>query len=407
MTRSPTPTTADGGLDILRVATDLYPDILGGGALHAHELSRVQAEMGHDVTVLTSDHGDRNAPRREVRDGYEIRRYRQLARPLENSITPGMLPAMWRLARQNDVIHAHSHLYFSTNLAAMLSRGTETPLVVTNHGLHSQTAPMVVQKAYAPIARLTFNAADRVLCYTTTDRDRLRDRGVSAPISVIHNGIDCETFVPSAGDTERSEILFVGRLKETKGVRELLEAFASIATERSESTLRFVGEGPLDAELRERVAEYGLDSRVFFEGAVPNEELPSIYAESALFALPSDMEGFPRTVLEAMACGTPVVTSDLPQLRSVVERVGETVPTGDVDALASSLRGLLDDASRRRELARTAREYVVEHHSWRDTVEQTTDVYRELVADPAQTTSDSPERTRELHGSESTDTVDD
>jgi glycosyltransferase involved in cell wall biosynthesis len=377
----------DREFKILRVATDLYPEILGGGALHAHELSRVQAEMGHDVTVLTSDHGE-DVPDREIRDSYEVRHHQQFARPLGNSLTPGMLPAIWRLARQSDVIHAHSHLYFSTNMAAAMARITEVPLVVTNHGLHSQTAPMSIQKAYAPIARWTFNAADRILCYTATDRDRLRDRGVSTPISVIHNGIDCSTFVPSAGDGERFEILFVGRLKETKGVQELLTAFATLATDRPQLTLRFVGEGPQAELLAERAAEYGLQDRVIFNGSVPNEELPAVYAESAVFALPSKVEGFPRTILEAMACSTPVVTSDLPQLQSVVERAGETVSPDKSGSLTSALGGLLDDDLRRKQLGQIARNYVVEHHSWRDTVKQTNKVYRELVDDSNVDSSD-------------------
>lgn len=378
-------------LRVLRVATDLYPDVLGGGSLHAHEMSRLQAAMGHDVAVLTSDHGDRAAPRREERAGYELRRFRQFGRPFGNSLTPGMLPALRRLVAEYDVVHAHSHLYFSTNVAAALARRSETPLVVTNHGLHSQTAPMPVQKAYAPVARFTFNSADRVLCYTETDRQRLRERGVTAPVSVIHNGIDCDLFTPeAAGDEggseteserprERPQILFVGRLKETKGVRQLLSAFEVLHEEVPEATLTFVGDGPLREELEERVRAAALDDHVRFTGRLENDELPAVYAESAVFALPSELEGFPRTVLEAMACGTPVVSSELPQLADVVEQVGETVPRDDIEALAGALRRLLADDDRRERLGRAARQQVLEEYSWAETVRETTDVYHELV----------------------------
>jgi glycosyltransferase involved in cell wall biosynthesis len=259
----------------------------------------------------------------------------------------------------DDVVYAHSHLYFSTNVAALLARFDDTPLVITNHGLHSQTAPMAVQTLYRPVARLTFNAADRVLCYTETDRDRLRERGVTAPISVIHNGIDCETFVPDAGTENRSRVLFVGWLKKTKGVRELLEAFGDVATEVPDATLTFVGEGPLREELEQRAIDRGLADRVEFTGRVPNDELPCVYAESTVFALPSTAEGFPRTVLEALACGTPVVTSDLPQLEGVVNRVGETVPPDGVDGLTKVLRELLTDDVRRCTLGAQGRDPVV------------------------------------------------
>lgn len=357
----------------------MYPEMIGGGALHAHELSRLQAEQGHDVTILTSDHGDDTKPRYEERSGYEVRRYRQIARPFNNSITPGLVPALWRLAKGYDVIHAHSHLYFSTNVAAVISRLRSTPLVITNHGLLSQSAPIPVQKAYVPVARLTFDAANRVLCYTETDQARLRDIGVSAPISVIHNGIDCDTFNPEACDRERLQVLFVGRLKRTKGVHKLLEAFNAIANDIPDLTLKIVGDGPLRLELESRVLDLDLTDRVTFTGRLPNDELPQVYAESAVFALPSTVEGFPRTILEALACGTPVVTSDLPQLETVVETVGKTVPPDNTEALADALNRMLTEDERRQELGTRGRELVREQFSWADTVAQTTQVYYELL----------------------------
>lgn len=370
------------GLDILRISTDTYPEILGGGALHAHEMSRMQAEMGHDVTLLTSDHGDCDASRVEERAGYTIRRYRQVARPFGNSITPGMVPAIRRLASEHDVVHAHSHLYFASNVAAALSYIDDTPLVVTNHGLYSQTAPGPVMSLFLrTVGRFTFESADRVLCYTETDRERLRDLGIDTAVSVIHNGIDCETFRPDAGEGRERRVLFVGRFNEAKGVHRLVEAFAGIAADDPDVTLTLVGDGPMEDRLRELVSAHGVADRVEFAGRVANDELPSVYTESAVFALPSDAEGLPRTVLESLACETPVVTSDLPQLEPLVDGVGLTASEGSVDALEDALRELLGDESRRRAMGECGRERVVENYSWAETVRETTDVYRELLGD--------------------------
>lgn len=367
-------------LQILRVSTDTYPEILGGGALHAHEMSKLQAEQGHDVTLLTSDHGDHDAPRTEERSGYTVRRYREIAQPFGSSITPGMIPALWRLAKTHDVVHAHSHLYFSSNIAALLRHLSGTPLLVTNHGLYSQTAPEIVQDVFMrTVAKFTFNSADRILCYTETDHDRLRDRGVTASISVIHNGIDCEMFTPEAGGDRELRVLFVGRLKETKGVHRLAKAFTGLATDIPDATLTLVGDGPLEDHLKELVQRYGIDDRVSFEGRLSNEFLPEIYAESAIFALPSDAEGLPRTVLESLACETPVVTSDLPQLEPLVNGVGETVPGGAVDGLEAALRKLLTDQQRRRKLGERGRRRVVENYSWTETVKETTEEYHNLI----------------------------
>jgi len=367
-------------LRILRISTDTYPEILGGGAIHAHELSQMQAEMGHHVTLLTSDHGDRSAPRRETRAGYEVRRYRQVARPFGNSITPGLVSALWGLIDGFDVVHAHSHLYFSSNVAAALTHFSDTPFVLTNHGLYSQSAPGLVQTVFMKtVARPTFNAADRVLCYTDTDRGRLRNLGISAPISVIHNGIDCSLFSPSPQTDERLQVLFVGRLKKSKGVCQLLEAFAALAPDLPDATLKLVGSGPLRPTLEKAVIDYGIEDRVTFTGRLSNDELPAVYDESAVFVLPSTAEGFPRTVLEALACETPVVTSDLPQLESFIDGVGETVPPNESSTLENVLRELLTDARRREELGKNGRTQVLNRYSWKDTVAQTTQVYHELL----------------------------
>jgi glycosyltransferase involved in cell wall biosynthesis len=366
-------------LDILRISTDTYPEVLGGGALHAHEMSARQAELGHDVTVLTSDHGDRALPRRDHRDGYEVRRYRELANPLGNSLTPGLFNAVRERQADVDIVHAHSHLYLSTNVAAALSALADTPLVVTNHGLYSQSAPAWFNRAFLEtVGRLTFEAADRVLCYTDTDERRLREFGISAPVSVVHNGIDCETFEPVVDEASPHRMLFVGRLKQSKGVTRLLDAFGRLETEAV--TLDIVGEGPLRADLEDRAQTLGVRDDVTFHGRLPNDELPELYARSAVFALPSTREGLPRTVLEAMACGTPVVTSDIPQLQALVDGVGETVPAADVGALAAAVDDLLADPSRRERLGQKARQRVVEEYSWAETVRETTAVYYDLLA---------------------------
>jgi len=216
-------------LNILRVATDLYDGVTGGGAIHAHAMAKRQVAWGHDVTVLTSDHGDRTRPAITDEDGYTTVRHRELARPLDNSITPSVVRSLRRRLPAANIVHAHSQLYFTTNLAAAVARLSATLLVVTNHGHISQTAPEWVQRVFIPtVGRFTFNSADRVLCYTDTDRKRLRERHVTAPIDVIENGIDCQRFRPTGADDD-SYLLYVGRLTDAKGMPVLLDAFARLA----------------------------------------------------------------------------------------------------------------------------------------------------------------------------------
>jgi len=113
---------------ILRVAQKTYPDVKGGAPYHVHAMSRDQAAMGHDVTVLTVRH-DPGLPHVEEREGYTVVRYDPMGSPLGNDISPGVAQYL-RTADAFDVIHAHSHLYFSTNLAALKRRAGGPPLAI-------------------------------------------------------------------------------------------------------------------------------------------------------------------------------------------------------------------------------------------------------------------------------------
>jgi len=369
----------DEQLRILRIAASTYPEVVGGVGLHVHHMSRVQAEMGHDVTVVTSDNGDRSLPQEETRAGYRLLRHREIARPLDNTITPGIISTLSKNVDKCDVLHIHSHLYFSSNVAAVFSRLNDIPTVVTNHGLISQTAPSWIQKVFNPtLGKFTFEVGDSILCYTDTDKRRLRDRGIEADISVIPNGIDCSRFEPTDCKSRR-QLLFVGRLKDGKGPHYLLEAFGQLAAQYPDLSLKLVGDGPLRPDLETQASQLGVSDRVEFLGEVPNDELPRLYNESLAFVLPSLSEGLPRTVLEAMACGTPVVTSDLEQLRPIVEDAGYTAEPGSSADLRTTMDELLQLNGQLEEFGECGRKRVEREYSWQNTVEETVDEYRTAI----------------------------
>jgi glycosyltransferase involved in cell wall biosynthesis len=365
---------------ILRVAQKAYPDVTGGGAYHVHAMSRDQAAMGHDVTLLTVGDG----PRREFRDGYEVLRYPSRGSVLGNDIAPSVA---WYLARHGgeyNVVHAHSHLYFSTNLAAAFRRLSGTPLAITNHGLFSQNASEEVFHWYLKtVGKWTFDSADVVFCYTETDRERLREYGVSTDVAVVPNGIDTERFTPE-GEVHESmpegpTVLFVGRLVEGKRPGDALEAFVGVLEEHPDASLVFVGEGPLRDELEREADSLGVSGSVRFLGHLAYDEMPSVYRGADVLVLPSRAEGLPRTVLEAMASGVVPVTSDLPQVRATVEGCGETVPAGDVGGFQTQLSRLLGEEDGRMDLGTKSRERVLGTHGWSSTVSQTTEQCESLL----------------------------
>ncbi|GAB7020495.1 glycosyltransferase family 4 protein [Halostagnicola bangensis] len=332
---------------ILRIAQKIYPDVKGGGPYHVHAMSRDQAAMGHDVTVATV-RTDPELPHVEERDGYTLVRYDPAVKLLGNDISPGLARYLAG-ADDFDVMHAHSHLYFATNLAALKRFVGDIPLAITNHGLYSQNAPQWVFNLYLrSLGRWTFNRADVVFCYTETDKRRVREFSVSSRIEVVSNGIDTERFTPTGAESERvtstgPALLFVGRLVEGKRPEDAIRALVDVLDRYPDATLSLCGSGALREELETLAAELGIRDSVQFLGHLSYDEMPKVYRSADVLVLPSRAEGLPRTVLEAQSSGTPVVASNLEQISSALGPNGRTFEIGDVDGLARGVLEALED----------------------------------------------------------------
>ena len=351
---------------ILRVAQKLYPEVKGGGPYHVHAMSRDQAAMGHDVTVLTV-RNDPGLPRREERDGYTVHRFDSQCSPLGNDLSFGLAKFLHR-TDNFDVIHAHSHLYFATNIAALKRQLSEIPLAITNHGLLSQTAPEWIFDIYLKsLGRWTFNRSDIIFCYTETDKTRVRQYGVSGPIEVVPNGIDTDRFTPTGPESERIDhdgpvVLFVGRLVEGKRPGDAIKAVESLS---EDVALYLCGDGPLREALEAQASD-----RCTFLSSVPYEDMPAVYRAADLLVLPSRAEGTPRTVMEALASGVPVVSSDLPHVRSAFGEAVSYFECGDV----AGLTGAIESA-----LASDAQRDLGGRFRWEQTVEKTTGVLKDIA----------------------------
>ncbi|RAW44717.1 glycosyltransferase family 1 protein [Halorubrum sp. 48-1-W] len=357
---------------ILRVAPWLYPDTKGGGDYHVHAMSRDQAAMGHDVTVLTT-RADESLPRIEETHGYTVLRVSPGVTLLGNDVSPAVARYLWHADGDDfDVIHAHSHCYFVTNLTALKARLGDLPLAITNHGLYSQNAPERLFSVYLrTLGRWTFDQADVVFCYTEVDRERVRDLGVSSRIEVVPNGIDTERFTPEGAESELIDaegpvVLFVGRFAEGKRPWLAVEAFAEVLAAYPDAELYLCGDGALRGDLEAQVAELGIGEAVTFLGHVPYDEMPKVYRSGDVLVLPSRAEGVPRTVLEAMASGLEIVMSDLDQVSSTLGDRGHVVADGGDESLADGLFAAIGGSGE------TSEQIAAGDHRWTDTVERTT-----------------------------------
>jgi glycosyltransferase involved in cell wall biosynthesis len=377
-------------MKILRVAGDLYPAVVGGYGLHVHHMSRLQAKIGHRVMVYTSNVD--GLPYEETVDGYHVIRFKPLLKLYGNKIQPGILFTMFAHRNEYDIIHAHSHMYFSTNMCALGRRFISIPLVITNHGLSSQTAPKWLNDIFLPtVGKWTFKAADMVICYTEEEKSIIVGLGIDPKkVKVIHNGIDTSLFRPGEKRTRTGRILWVGRYVPGKCVDDLVDAFAIVSRAHPGLSLLMVGDGPQKGLINEKVHRLGMESRVEMREFVPNAELPALYQSSDMFVLSSLTEGVPRTMLEAMSCGIPVVCTDLPQLAPILEGCGLQVPVNNSKALAAAISRLVDNPLLADTLGEAGRAKVQKSYSWEDTVQKTITLYNEILGSPGQVPESRP-----------------
>jgi glycosyltransferase involved in cell wall biosynthesis len=329
----------------------------------------------------------------EVLDGVAVRRYRYAPTRLETLVNdggilgnlrhsrwkwllvPGFLASQvvaFRRLRHSwkpDVVHAHWLL--PQGLAATLGLSfprARTPLVVTSHGtdLHALRAPVL-----AALKRFVVRRAAAITVVSAAMLDELWRIGGDEPKShVLPMGVDLTgRFVPDVGSPRSNdEILFVGRIAETKGLRHLLDAMPAVLSARPSARLRVVGFGP-ELEMRKTQAKaLGIGEKVQFEGAMPQGALPALYRRAAMLVAPFEeapsgaREGLGLVMVEAVGCGCPVVTTRQLAVDDVFGPAGPAAlaDPGSAHSLATAMLRVLKEPCAARASAVLARPFVVD-----------------------------------------------
>lgn len=218
----------------------------------------------------------------------------------------------------------------------------------------------------------------------------LRAKGYHGPLQVIPQfGVDPTIYRPQSDRSPNSAftIGYAGRLVEQKGLWDLMEAVSMLS---GHWKLLLYGSGPLREQLAKRAAALGLADRVIFRDRVPSAEMPRHLNGLDAIVLPSLSrpnwkEQFGRILVEAMACGVPVVGADSGEIPQVIGDGGVVFPEGDVVALSEWLSRLRDNPALRRKLAAKGRERVLKHYTQTCIAAETLSFYRSLLAKPGET----------------------
>ena len=368
------------------------PPIGGGGGKATLNLAANFVRRGHQVAVLTSHF--RGLPRRETIQGARIlrapvlRRHADRCSPLEllSFTAAGTLAGLWLAATFRPHVVLAFFAFPSGPVALATRRLLGKPYVVSLRG-SDVPRPEIGSSALSPFLRLALRRVCGSASAVTAVSGGLRSAALAAApgldVLVIPNGVDLDRFRPAEDSRPpgRVRLLYVGRLREFKGVRILLSAFASMARRAEQAVeLHLVGDGPDRATLERLSSRLGITERVRFHGWVAYARITDFYHRADCLVLPSFVEGMPNVVLEAMACGLPVVGTDVAGTRELIRdgEEGRLVPRRNAEALGAALLQLVSDTKLRRRMGRCARERALEF-SWQKAGDQYLDILSRIA----------------------------
>lgn len=359
------------------------PATYGGVERHVEELAVRLVERGHDVTVYTRPHYDRHNARRPQPSrhptyyrGVRLVRLPSIATKHLDAISHVALCTAHAVAGRADIVHYHA---VGPALLCWIPRLFSQKAVVT---VHAQDA---LRQKWGRFARLVLRcgewtavrAPNATICVSETLAAKLSQH-YGRRIEFVPNGVALieesdDSILAELGVERGQYILFASRLVPEKGCHYLIEAWKEAG---KPLPLVMAGDSSFLPSYGERLRSMSGGSAVKFPGYIYGARLASLFRNAALFVLPSDLEGLPIVLLEAVGYGVPVLASDIPPNREVMGGLGKTFVAGDVGDLRDTLLQCLAAAKElKKEAGRTA-SHIASDYDWDVVTQQTISVYR-------------------------------
>ena len=371
-------------LKIAMLGHKRIPSREGGIEIVVEELATRMVEQGHAVTVYNrSGHHvagkefDTNVKKVKEYKGIRVRRVPTIEMKGLAAITSSFFAAICATFGGYDVIHFHAE---GPSVMVVIARLFRKRMVVTIHGLDWQRAKWGKGAVkYLKLGeKFAAKYADEVIVLSENVKKYFKDT-YGRDVLFIPNGITepeqkrPELITQKWKLEKRNYILYLGRIVPEKGIHYLIEAYRQVKTEcplviagGSSDTDEYMG------ELRKLA---GGDKRIIFTGFVQGQELEELYSNAYLYTLPSELEGMPLSLLEAMSYGNCCLVSDIPECSQVVGEYGVTFKCGDVNSLKEKLEFLLSNPEDTEKYRMSAKDYVLGRYDWNRIVEQTVALY--------------------------------
>jgi len=380
----------------LCIVTHTFLPHVGGIEKVVYEQSKRLMQRNYQPTVVTNRI---DTPKTYLVDGIPVQCYESLNTGFRLGIpysipTVTSLETFLKAVKSSKIVHAHGHPYLTSLVAGTLAKHYNKPFVLTQHNTFIEYDSLfddVERLNDLAVGKQTLKDADKIIAVSNATKNYVLSLGAKPQkVTVLHNGVDLVKFRPMAGKREEMRkklrvpegavvVLTVRRLVYKNGVDTLIEG-ASIAVRKNPRIVFLVvGKGPDMNSVKARVEELGIEKNFRLTGFVSDEDLPFYYNAADFFVLPSKSgEGLPLVALEAMACGLPVVSTNVGGIREILmDDFGRLVPPNQPEQLAAAVLEFagVDFSMRTGEL----RARVEEKFSWDANVERLIEIYEELI----------------------------
>lgn len=357
-----------------------FPPIGAGAATATYHIGKELAAMGHEVNVLTS--GYKNLPRIDVVDGMNVFRCPALRKKKSESNVVEMLsfvvsafiimPILIKQKKIKGII-----VFFGLPcgpLGLWANVLFNIPYVISLRGGDvpgTEKSLVYLHRVLMPLRRIIYKKS-RAVVANSEGLKAISQKADPVPTIVIPNGIDTSYFKPSQKHIEKDYVsfIYVGRLSEQKNLLFLIEQFSILKNEIKEPfTINIVGDGPMKEKLQLCADSLGLSDRITWHGWLTKKRILELLQESDCLINPSLYEGMPNAVLEALACGLPVIASNVTGNNAVVVHGenGFLFNHGDYWSVNDFLKIIIKNSELRLNLGINARKGLINNSSWTKT----------------------------------------
>ena len=352
------------------------PSREGGVEIVVEELSTRMAAQGHEVVCY--NRGGAGVRQQEYRN-IQLRVVPTIDRKGLAAVTSSFFAAAAAAFSRADVCHIHAE---GPALMSFLPKLFGKRVIVTVHGLDWQREKWKSGFGAKYIRwgeKSAVRFADEIIVLSRNVQDYFL-KTYGRKTHIIPNGVTKPEIRPPEqirtqfGLQGGDYILFLGRLVPEKGIHYLIDAFTALQTDKRLVIAGASSDTDAYVEKLKKLAAH--DSRILFAGFAQGQLLEELYSNAYLYVLPSDLEGMPLSLLEAMSYGNCCVVSDIPECTEVVKDHGITFPKGNVQALRDVLQNLCNDAAPVERFRKDAGDFICGSYNWDDVTKKILELYR-------------------------------